>query len=392
MYIDADLITDETAVAEAVLAGIADRIDAALDLAEDEGWEAFEGSPETSLGEAVGIVVATACAMVQDQERSDFSSFGELILGVLRTSAEPAIGYTRWDFNAVGDYRIPDGSELTMVASDGTPVAYATVGDVDVSGLSATDVQVVALEPGSIANGLVGAATDWEPLPFVTGVEMTTAPAGGTDDQTLDDYLTQVTRRSRRMKIVPIVTDDYADTAIDDPNVAAAMAVRLLNDEVYPGPPASDGYVTVFTRGSDGLPVAAAIKDEVVASMMGEDRPLGVTVLAADATYTPLTIALSYRLATGADEDATTAAVSAAITSAYDPAVYAIDEDAPGRWRAPITTEDRTITQYDVAALVDDLDGVSKVTAVTINGGDSAVLDGWAPLPQLTGPPTITVV
>jgi len=49
MYIDADLITDETSVVEAILAGIADRLSAALDLDEDESWEPAEGSPETSL-------------------------------------------------------------------------------------------------------------------------------------------------------------------------------------------------------------------------------------------------------------------------------------------------------------------------------------------------------
>src|SRR3954471_5489 len=99
MYIDAELITDETATAEAVLTGTADRINSALDLAEDEQWEAHEGSPETSLAEAVGIIVATACAMVQDQERNDFASFGELILNTPRQAAEPASGVARWDFS-----------------------------------------------------------------------------------------------------------------------------------------------------------------------------------------------------------------------------------------------------------------------------------------------------
>jgi predicted cobalt transporter CbtA len=71
LYIDADTITDETSSSEAVLAALADRLNAALNLDEDESWEPAEGTPETSLGEAVGIVLATAMAMVQDQERID---------------------------------------------------------------------------------------------------------------------------------------------------------------------------------------------------------------------------------------------------------------------------------------------------------------------------------
>lgn len=392
MYIDAELINDETAVAEAVLAAIADRIDAALGLAEEEGWVPGEGSPETAMAEAIGIVVGTAVSVVQEVERNDYAGFGELILNTPRESAEPATGFTRWDFNASGDYVIPDGSELVLDAPDGTPVAYATVGDTIVSGAFATDVEVVALEPGSIANGLVGFARDWEPLPFVTAVEMTTAPTGGTDPQTRDQYLEDVVRRARRMKLVPIVTDDYADTALDHPNVAAALAVRLLDLDAPTDPPAAGGHVTVFVRGFAGEALSAPIKDEVEALMMGEDRPLSVTVHIGDPTTTNITIAVSIRLALGADHDATVAAVQAAIDAAFDPARYGIDDDAPGRWRAPGTTAERTVTAYDVAAIIDDLDGVDRVAAVTVNGGASAVLNGWAPLPNLTAPATVTVL
>jgi hypothetical protein len=393
LYIDADLITDETSTIEAVLAGTADRINTALDLAEDEGWEPHEGSPETSLGEAVGIVIATACSMVQEEARQDYAGFGELVLAVPRTRAEPATGYSRWDFNVPGNYRIPDGAELILDAADGTPVAYAVVGDVIVeNALAATDVEVVAIEPGSIANGLLGPARDWEPLPFVTGVSMTTAPDGGTDDQTRDQYLNDVTRKARRMKLVPIVTDDYADTAVDHPNVAAAIAVRLLNLDAPTDPPAAGGHVTVFGKGFAGEVLPQGVKDEVIDSMMGEDRPLAVTVHFGDPTYTDLTIAVDMRLAPGADHDATVAAVQDAIAGTYNPASYGLDENAPGRWRAPRSVEERTINDYDVAAVIDDVFGVARIEDVTINGVRSVTLNGWAPLPVLTAPATVTVL
>jgi len=392
MYIDADLITDETSVAEAVLAGIADRLSAALDLDEDESWEPAEGSPETSLGEAVGIIIATAASMVQEQERNDYAGFGELILNVPRRVAQPATGFTRWDFNAAGTYRIPDGSQLVIDAPDGTPVGFAVVGDVDVTGAAATDVEVVALEPGSIANGITGPARDWEPLPFVTAVTMTTAPADGTDDQTRDAYLEEVVRAARRMKLVPIVTDDYADTALDNPNVGAAVAVRLLNLDAPTDPPVAGGHVTVFVKGFAGENLSAPVKAAVLDSMMGTDRPLAVTVHVGDPTRTNITIAVSIRLAANADHDATIAAVQAAIASAYDPASYGLDADAPGRWRVPATTAERTITSYDVAAVIDDVEGVGRVVSVTVNGGASVTLNGWAPLPNLTAPAAVTVL
>lgn len=392
MYIDADLITDETSVAEAILAGIADRLDAVLGLDPDEGWQAEEGQPETHLAEAVGIVVATAAALVQDKERTDYQGFGSLILGIDREVAEPAIGATLWTFNAAGTYLIPDGSELVMTAVDGTPVGFATVGDVTVSGNQAVDVQVVAIEPGSIANGLLGDAIEFEPLPFVTNVEMTTAPSGGSDDQSVDDYLDAIVRRARRVKTVPVITDDYADAALDVAGVDRAVAVRLLNAETYPTTPASTGHVTIFGVDSAGNNLAAGVKTAIVAAMQGTDRPQSVTVHTADPTSNSLTITASIRLDVGADQPSTVAAVQAALNAAYAKSTWGRDDSKPGKWRTPTTTSERTITTFDVAAIIDDIPGVNAVTAVTVNGGASLVMTGYVPLPSLTGTPAITVV
>lgn len=394
MYIDADLIDDETAVAEAILAGIADRLNAALGLDPDvDGWVPDEGQPETHLAESVGIVLATACALVKDRERVNYQGFGALILGMDPLPAEPATAYATWTFNAVGDYVIPDGSELVLDAVDGTPVAFATVGDVVVSGAAAAvDVEVVAIEPGAIANGLVGPAREWEPLPFVTAVEITIAASGGADEQTTDAYLDAIARRARRMKVVPVVTDDYAEQALDNPSVARAVAVRLLDLTAPTDPPAAEGHVTIFAADVDGAAVSAAVKDELIADMQGEDRPLGVTVHIGGPTYTNVTLDVSVRIALDADEAVTVQAVVDALTARYNPASYGVDDSAPGRWRAPTTAAQRTITALDVANVAGDVQGVVGVTAATVNGGASVALDGWAPLPQLTAPPTVTVV
>jgi hypothetical protein len=391
-YIDADLITDETAVAEAFLAAIADRLNAALDLSEEEQWEAQEGSPETSIGEAAGIIIATACALVQDTERNDYAAFGELILGVPRVHAEPAEGTATWNFNAVGNYRIDDGSELVLTAVDGSPVGFAVVGDHDVVAADTADVPIVAIEPGAITSGLSGTATDYEPLPNVVSVVVSSPTAGGTDEQTRDEYITDVARRARRMKVVPIVTDDYAETAIDHPDVARAVAVRLLDLTSPEDPPSTVGHVSVFIVSATGTNLGSDVKAEVLDSMQGTDRPLAVTVHIGDPTRTNITIAATVRLETGADEPATVAAIQAAISAAYSPANYGLDENAPGRWRAPLSTAERTINEYDVAAVIDDIEGLKKIDGVTINGSASVTLTGWAPLPTLTAPATITVV
>lgn len=392
MYIDPELISDETAVAEAILAGIADRLNAALGLSEEEGWVPEEGQPETHLAESVGIVLATASALVKDQERTDYAGFGSLILGVDPLPAEQAVAYTRWDFTQPGDYLIPDGSELVLDTVDGTPVAFATVGDVLASGPSADDVQVVAVEPGGEANGLVGAAREWSPLPFVSGVEITIPASSGRDEQTRDEYLDAIVRRARRMKIVPVITDDYAEAALDNPSVARALAVRLLDLTAPTDPPAAAGHVSVFPVDAAGQPVLPAVKAALIADMMGADRPLAVTVHVGDPTYTALDIDVTIRLAVDADHDATVEAVQDALAARYSPATYGLEDDAVGRWRAPGTAAQRTVTAFDVADVVGDVTGVAGVVDATVNGAASVELDGWAPLPELVGVPTVTVV
>ena len=393
LYIDAELLTDETAVAEAILAGIADRLNSALGLEDDEGWEPEEGSPETAFAEAAGTILATVAQLVQEDERDDYEGFGTTILSVDRMTAEPAVGYSTWSFNAAGTFIIPDGSELVLDDPTGTPIGFATVGDVEVTGTEAVDVQIVALEPGAEGNGLDGAARDWEPLPFVTAVTVTTTTGGGQDEEDRDAYLDRVVRAARRLKDVPIVTDDYADAALDVPGVARAVAVRLLDLTAPTSPPSSQGHVTVYVADEAGNACSQAIKDEVLAEMMGTDRPLSVTVHVGDPTYTNITaVAVSFRLEVGADHDATIAAVTDALTSYLSKATYGLDDTAPGRWRPPLTTVERTITNYDIAGAVDDVVGVKSVTAASINGGASVQLTGWAALPNLTATPAVTVV
>lgn len=381
-YIEPELIVDETATAEAFLVAFADRIGFALGLDEDEMWESAEGSPETSVGEVVGILLSAAMALIADKERTDYAGFGELILNTPRLRAEPAEGTARWAFTGAGPYEVPDGAELVLDAADGTPWAFAVTGDYPVVG-GYVDVPIAALEPGAGANGLIGAARDYTALPGLDSVTLLNPTVDGSEDETRDEYINRLARRARRMKLVPIVTDDYADTALDHPAVEGAVAVRLLNLDAPTDPPAAGGHVTVFVRGPLGANVATDDKEEVRLSMQGEDRPLAVTVHIGDPTRTDIVIAVSVRLAADADEEATVAAVTAALTAAYDDATYGLDEDAPGRWRAPRTTAERTINRFDVTSVIDDIPGLSKIEAATINGVDSVTMNGWAPLPNL---------
>jgi hypothetical protein len=386
-YVDPDIVSDETTAAIAVLDGLADRID---------DWEAADGHPEADLAESVGVVAATVATLVKDEERKDYAGFGQRVLGILRGSAEPASALTRWTFNDAVARTIPDGTELVMYAADGTAYGFATVGDWAMDGTAAVadGVPVTALEVGPEPNGVVGEAPEHDDLPGLLTVELTAPAANGTDEEDLDAYVDKIARKVQRRRVVPIVTDDYADTALDHPSVARAVAVRLLDLDNPPAPgddPSSGGHVTVFTADAAGNPNTAGVKLEVIALMYGEDRPLAVTVHAGDPEYTDVQPAVTIRLEPGADAALTQAAVGAALLAAFDKSAYGLDEDAPGRWRPPSTDDERRITHYDVAAVALATQGVGAVTEATVNGGDEVALTGWAPLPNVPAPIVVTV-
>jgi hypothetical protein len=384
-YIDPGVVDDETQVAEAILAAIADQI---------PGWEPSEGSPETAMGEAMGVIAATVAALIKDEERSNFAGFGQRILQLERQAAGVASAVSEWTLTANPDgFTIPAGSELVLDSPvSGEPVAFATLGDrfVPATVLVASGVTVSALEPGEQANGCVGDAAEFDDLTSgeasIANVTLTTPASGGSEEEPLEDYTARVADRARRVRAIPVTAEDFAAFALDIPEVDRALAVNLLDPDNPPAPeedPASLGHVTVFPLTATGEALVGPPRAALAASYTTTDRPLAVQVHIADPTVTDLDVTITFRLAPGADEDDTLAGVSAALTAYLDPATWMLDETVGGRWRRP-NPIDRPVREYDIATVAALVDGVAGVTAVTINGVEEVDLPGWAPLPNLT--------
>jgi uncharacterized phage protein gp47/JayE len=383
-YLDPDVISDETTVAEAILASIADQI---------PGWEPAEGSPETAMGEAMAIVAATIATLLKDEERDNYAGFGELILGLPRGAAGTATALTTWTLGANPDgYTIPAGSEAVWESPiSGDPIAFATTGDyfVPAGQLVAANIAVTALEPGEAANGCVGDATEFDDLDVgVANVTMPAESSGGSEEEPVEDYVNRVADRARRIRAIPVTADDYAAAALDIPEVDRAVAINLLdpaNPPIAPAAPSSVGHITVIPITAAGQPLTGPPLAALTASYATADRPLAVQVHVIEPTYTELTIVVTVRVAPDADTPTVLAAVEAAVTEALDPKTWGLDESLGGRWRLPARDVDKPVRAYDISTVADGVDGVAGVTAVTINGAASVDLPGWAGLPDLLG-------
>lgn len=386
-YLDPDVITDEGAIAEAILAGIADQI---------AGWQPSEGHVETAMAEVMAIVSATVAVLLQDEERDAFSGFAQNILQIARLPEAAATALAQLTmFDALG-YTVPDGTQFVMRGSDGSALAFAVVGDVTVppGSSAAVDVPVVAIDAGPQGNLLTGLALAVDGVPGLAAVELTTISSGGRDVESLEAFVARAADRARRLRAVPVTPDDYAAIALDHPAAARCMAINLLDlgagsgsgdDEEDAG-----GHISVFPIDATGQPVAGAAPAEISALLSGDERPLNVTVHVGAPTYTTIAVAIEYRLEPDALEDVVSPAVTAAIEELLSPATWGYDAEAPGLWRAPQITADRAVTAFDVAHAADSVPGVAGVTTCTVNGGASVAMSGWAPLP-LAGVISVTV-
>lgn len=359
-YLDPALIDDETTVAEAILAALADLL---------PGWEASEGHVETAQAEAIAIVAATIAALIKLREREDYAGFGENVLDLSRHPAGVAstIATITLDDNSGG--QIPAGFAFALTNPAGEEYGFATTtaAVVDPGEMIAYDVPVQALEAGPGPNGCVGVAIDRDTLAIVDSVEIIVAASGGSDEEPLANYVNRVADRARRVRALPITPEDHAAAALDVAWVVRALAVNREN----PATPGVDapGHVTIYAADIDGNPGSGPNLTALQAYYDAFETVRGTTVHVAAPGQVNAAVTADIRPAAGYTDTEAEDAATAAIQAALNRAAWNYDVDAPARW-TPARSE---LSIYDVAALIDDLPQVAAVTDVTIGGGTAPI-------------------
>jgi len=377
-YITPDIVDDELAVAESQLAAIADRI---------PGWEPSEGHVETAISEAVAISIAAAATMLKDQIGAAYRGFGLRILGLPMKTGTPATAVTSWTFPASAGSTFPAGSEVDLTSPDGTAVTFVTTAPITVapsgSPSTVTGVEVVAVETGTSTNGATNPAVC--PVVGVTSVTVTSASVGGDDPETDLEYQDRVADAATRLHTIPVTPDDYEAFALNQSGVERCKAVNRTDPD---NPGDQPGHITLFPVHADGTDLSSGDRTALAATFAAIEKVVGATVHVAAVPRVDVTVAITVEQTADAPGSLATD-VAAAITTALSPARFALDPLAAGRFAkiAPAS-----LTVYQVAAAVDDLPGVARVLAVTVNGGTTPVtLAAPLSLPNLTATPTVTL-
>jgi hypothetical protein len=351
------------------------------------GWLPNEGDPATVLMAVYALRHSVLLSVMQQVKAQIYTDFGESIAGVPFRDASFATVDATVTIGAafVGEpHEIPAGLRVQIEGPEG-PAGFQVSETVNtVAGENTAAVVLRAEEAGAGGSGLTGEVQLVDPREWIQAITLLSETAGGQDAQSEDDYRDRLVRKERRDSPTIITADDAEEAALEIPGVGRCL---ILNNYVPAEgeTPAKEGVPGAFTAvllDPDGANVSGSIKAEALALITGE-RLLDLIGHVIDPTRTPIAVAYTFTVNPGWDSASVGAAADAAVTQYLSPAVWGNVSTAGG-----ITTwEDDLLVRYgELYAVLNNVQGLNHVTALTINGVAhvDAVLAGPGALPNLT--------
>lgn len=368
-YIDPPITTEPDDLADDAFAYLEDAIPT---------WLAAPGNLETWLIEANAQLAGELMDVASAVPTTIFRYYGESVLGLPPYEAQSATALTTWTANDAAGYTIEAGTLVGIQAAGDELLPFEAQDDTVIlpGATTAANVIVVAVDPGTEANGLTTNPEVIDPLDWVASITLAAPTSGGVDDEDDADYLARLHDLLTLLAPRPILPNDFAVLARTVPGVGRSTAIDLYN----PGPPVTTNVprcVTVVVAGDDGTPVPTvrASVDALLQSL----REVNFLVFVVDPTYTTINVTFTFTTYPGYDWPTVEAAAEQAVTDYLSPANFGRPPygDDPGVW-----ISDTKIRYLEVAEVINRVEGVWYVASLTVNGGTADVaLAGPGPLP-----------
>jgi hypothetical protein len=180
------------------------------------GWTPQEGHLEVWLIEVLARMEAETRDVASRVPVSIFRYFGKSLMGIPAVDAARASVNTTWTVVNNAGYTIPAGTVVAYPASGDQQVYFEVTTDVVIeSGSTSTstgEVELMALEPGTEANGLVAGST-WQlvdALAFVSTITSAASTSGGVDAESDEEYLDRLRAELQLLTPRPILPNDFA--------------------------------------------------------------------------------------------------------------------------------------------------------------------------------------
>lgn len=370
-----ELPDDPDANAEEILDGLQERL---------VGWVPNDGDPLAALGAEVGRDSANLAAVAGAGIATAVAGIGETVFGVPALQATAAVQHVELTLSA------PDtiGPDFVVVGTTpgGAEVSFSPTATVALPA-GVTQLMMTAITAGEDGNGVpLGPLTIATATATVVSAVAITAPSdGGSDAETLEQYLDRLTETLSTLRFGGVTAADMAALSRGVTGVHRAFGVDLHN----PADPGTvyERTVTVFPVGETGQPVSAGVKANLD-NYLQTLREVNFIVHVADPTYTAIAVTYDAVAEAGYVPAAVKTEINVALGRYLSPASWGSTPADPQAW-----TPSPKVRFLEVSRVIGSVPGVAYVSALTINGGIVDVtLAGAAPLPAANATITGTVV
>lgn len=393
VYEPPDVELDEQAIAQQVFDDLATR---------SPGWVANDGNLDTWLIEAFAAVGAAIRTLAADVPAAIFRTYGTQILGIPIAPPLAAQGTAHIEVTDSQGYTIEAGTQIALYETGSTQVGFETASDLVIApGAFAGDVAISCLVDGAIGNGLSGQADVLDPIAWITLVTVAEPTYGGDDGETDNTYLDNLSILLKLVAIRPVLPQDFATIALQNPAVGRAIAMDGYNPD--DGSWGNERMVTLILTDPNGLPVSADVK-ATIQTQLEAAREVNFVVNIMDALYENVDVTANANGFPQFRNSATASNIVAELDNFLSPATWRLGtlsaDMAAGEVIPPPTTNytpttpagRQVVRLNEIIADVDRVSGVDWVNAVTIDGAthDHTLGTPWT-LPQ-AGAISATVV
>jgi hypothetical protein len=339
-------------------------------------WVDADGNLDTWILQIISTAAADLRTLATTVPDTIFRYFGGTVLGIPPNPAVPALVHSTWSAIDNLGHLIPAGTTVGIRDGGGSLRGFKTTNDNSIlPGLSATDIGQVlleAIEPGSPssnigANGVFAELVD--PLAFVQTVELIESTVGGVDAETITEYTNRLSEYMRSLSTRPILPEDYARLAMNQPGVYRAVALDGYNpnDDTY----FNDRMVTISAVDNFGLDLPDETKDDLD-NLMQSMREVNFEIFIIDASRTSIDVNFTGVALPNFSTAAVESDAVAAITSYLSPANWGKDPAILTSSGSKTWVDMPFVYYNEVLSILSNVTGMARITDMTMNRSGDA--------------------
>jgi hypothetical protein len=341
-------------------------------------WALEPGDQETILIEMFARMASILAILAQTHAREVYRDFVATVFRIPALAATSAQGTVTFTLTDTAGHTIPAGTQVTIGG-----FAFTLTADLVVASGSSTGTgTVVAVFPGAAASGLSGPVTVDDLLDYVTSAALVGITTGGTDGETVDDYVNRVHDELPTLSLAVITPRDAELVAMSVPGVDLALAIDRYVPAGPGGTPAAqtnvDGAIHVISRDSSGAGVGSTVNAAVLAAI-NQRRVTGLAPTTGDPNVTPVDVTFTFETYPGWNPPDVQASAIAAVEDFLSGANWGL----PRSGQAKQWIDEPQVRRNDLFGVLYGVQGLRHVDSLTLalGGGTLGTTDLTLPGP-----------